>query len=460
MPSINIFVIALLAISAPWAWSIDYSEISEDIRSLTKNGELKKAYELSSEHQSKSDLIAMQYAQIALLVGEEEKGRSLFKRLAINSTLNETQKNNMHRFVSQFDLSLKKRLRKADQYADRGECEEANLLYRNLIKYKSTKHQAQKAMNHCNEVSIWRPSVTSLEGRAYYKFGYDSNVSLDNEDLLSKNENIESDQYQKLYGVVRNDIDAKAAFWVQGAASVYHLDYISEGTQDFDQVSLRAGMTLGGRIPITGLEDHQFSWRLPVSYRRVFLNDEAYTDYDGVKVRLEHRVLPFSHFIEIGIQDKSYLQTEDIDRNGEVKDVAYAWRYKYGSNRLFGRIQFRYFDGPLDNSDVYKRSTIQLGWNRRLPSHSNLLGFKPSIQLSYIGSETSYDGVDQGLVDAYGAEYDKIRSDSKHRISAELKFVRSEWQVMGAFNHQQRDSNLAIYTYNRNTTELGVQYRF
>lgn len=460
MSSLNIILIAFFSILAPMTWAIDYTAISENIRLLTKDGELKKAYDLSAEHQSKSDLIAMQYAQIALLVGEEEKGRNIFKRLTTSSTLNDTQKNNMHRFVSQFDLSLKKRLRKADQYADRGQCAEANLLYRNLLNYKSTKPYAQKSMHHCEEPSLLDSMAININGRAYYKLGYDSNVNLDNEDLLSKNEHVESDQYQKLYAAVKNDVNTKAPFWVQGAVSAYHLDYISGDTQDFDQLSVRAGMTLGGRADLSKLEEHQFFWRVPVSYRRVSLNDEAYTDYVGIKGRVEHRIFRFHHFIETGIQDKSYLQSDDTGRDGEVRDIAYAWRYKWANNRLFGRMQVRGFSGPLDESDAYTQSSIQIGWNRRLPSYSNLLGFKPSLQLSYIGSETRYDGIDQGLVDAYGAAYDKVRSDSKHRISAELKFVRSEWQVMGAFNHQQRDSNLAIYTYNRNTTELGVQYRF
>lgn len=460
MPSMTTLVVLLSLMTVSTSYAIDYDVISENIRSLTKDGKLKQAYQLSAQHEQKSDVIAMQYAQIALLVGEEDKGRELFQRLAKSSSLTETQKKNMDRFVSQFDLSLKKRLRKADQYADRGKCSEANLLYRNLLQYNSTKQYAKKALNQCHDQPFWKSLDMAIKGRTYYKLGYDSNVSLDNEDLLSSNENILSDQYQKLYGLLKNDVDSQKRLWIQGALSAYQLDYISESTQAYDQLSLKAGLTLGGKLSVAQLKDHRFSWRIPVSYRRVSLDDDEYTDYLSIKGRVEHGFSMFNHSLEIGFQDKSYLQPEDTGRDGEIRDVAYGWRYKMGVNRFYGRILVREFTGPQDKSDAYTRSSVQLGWNRRLPSDTFLFGFKPSIQISYLGSETSYDGIDEALVSVYGAEYDKIREDTKHKLSAELKFVRSDWQVSGAFHHQQRDSNLPTYQYNRNTTEFGIQYRF
>jgi hypothetical protein len=429
----------------------DLSVIAADIRALTKQGNLKQALELSTKYENKSEDIAMQYGKISLLLGRESQGLEIFHRLSQSPALNENQKENLERFLSQFELSLKKRLKKARDYQNSGQCDEAQILYKSLLNYQSTQGAAKKGLNRC-EPSLMSGIQDAVKGRLFYRTGYDSNISLDNEDTLSTNSDVLAGAFQKLSLSLMTDTRNSSPLWLQGGYNFYGLDYFSDKSKIYDQQSHRLYAKAGGRI------DKRWRWQVPVTYRDVMLNDQNYASYASIKTRISYRDSKWIRYFEYGFQNKSYADIEDSERDGDYQDFAMGLRSLNSNNRLFAKLEYRTFDGPSDGSDVYHRTRLFVSATSMLPPW--FYGTLPRLQLSYDLSEKSYQSIDAALVDSLGSEYEERRQDLKHRLSTELKLLKSDWQVMFAFHFQRRESNLPIYQYNRNITELGVQYRF
>jgi hypothetical protein len=435
------------------AIAVDYKVICNKIQELSSQGKLKDAYLLSEKYSDDSDIVALQYAKFLFLMSNEKKGRDVFSRLNESKELSILQKENMARFIIQFELSLKKRLKKAQLYVKNKQCSKANIYISNLMKYESTRKQASSLINTCvasSSNSLW----SSISGKIAYKLGHDSNIGLDNERLKSTHDEMLNDNYKKLLISINNKVNSKDTLWTRLQYDYYSLNYLSNKLKNNNQESHKTSITLGGNINQT------LSWYAPITAQRILLDENKYSQYVTTKFRIMSKSNHNRHHMEIGLQDKTYLRERDKAHSGLSTDIGYGYRYLKGKNRVYTRVNIKQFNGPEDKSKEYMRYSSDISYSRKFINSLTPYNLKSDISLSYKRTVTNYEAMNSYLYQTYSQPYDNKREDQQDKISVNMRLKNKKWQLNGSLHQVKRTSNLPIYQYTRNTIELGIQYRF
>jgi hypothetical protein len=443
----------LFPIAAIAAIAVDYKVISNEIQLLSSQGKLKDAYLLSEKYSDDSDIIALQYAKFLFLMSNEKKGKEVFSRLNKSKELSILQKENMTRFIIQFELSLKNRLKKAQLYVKIKKCSKANIYISNLMGYESTHKQASLLMNTCVEPApdfLW----SNINGKIAYKLGHDSNISLDNERLKSTHDKILNDNYQKISLTINNKVNRKDSLWTRLKYDYYSLNYLSNNIKNNNQESHKTSIILGGNI------NQSLSWYAPITAQIILLDQHEYSQYVTTKFRVMSEANHNRHHMEIGLQDKTYLRKRDKVHSGLSTDVSYGYRYLKGKNRVYARVNVKKFNGPEDKSKEYMRYSSNISYSIKFDNSFIPYNFKPDMSLSYTRTVTNYEAINYYLYQTYSQPYGNKREDQQDKISVNVRLKKKQWQLNGTYHQINRASNLPIYQYTRNTIEFGIQYRF
>lgn len=418
--NITPFILAGLLSSNGHGIEEKYEALNNEIKQLIEAGELKQAYLLSKEHADNSDIIAIQYAKFLFIMGKQDEGQKIFDELKSSKQISKVQKQNIDKFM------------RINEHRSDQVCEKGSIL---------------KAGKCVQEESLFNRMGLMLD----YKLGTDSNVFLDNEEILSASNNVKSDEYQKVRLSTWWKADKETSFWLQPKYDIYKFDYFSSSSGIFDQTVHSIALNTGGEI------NSKLSWQVPLGYRNVLLDNTAYTEQYAIRPRLNIKSHGLLHQIELGLKDRQYSQDSEKDRSGNMITTTYGVRHHKGIRTYWGKIANENYRGPDDRSDAYSRQSLSLKYRQRLNA---LKAYKTYAKFSYRAAYSEYKDVDGTLLGLFGSSYNKLRKDFRQTVSLSLTASQKKWQISSSVNYQDRDSNLPLYKYNRFTTEVGFNYKF
>lgn len=397
-----------------------YELLNNEIKQLIEAGELKQAYLLSKEHAEKSDIIAIQYAKFLFIMGKQDEGQKIFDELKSSKQISKVQKQNIDKFM------------RINEHRTEISCEDGSTL---------------KSGQCIKDVSLISRVGLMLD----YKLGTDSNVFLDNEEILSANNNVKSDEYQKARLSAWWRADKETSFWLQPKYDIYKFDYFSSSSGIFDQTVHSISLGTGGEI------NSKLSWQVPLGYRNVLLDNTGYTEQYSIRPRLNIKVHGLIHHVEMGFKDRQYSQESERDRSGNMITTVYGLRYREGKHTYWAKVANENYRGPDDRSDAYSRQSMSVKYRQRLNA---LKAYKTYAKFSYRAAYSEYKDVDGTLLGLFGSSYNKLRKDFRQTMSLSFTASQKNWQISSSVNYQDRDSNLPLYQYNRFTTEVGFNYKF
>ncbi|MCF8079362.1 MAG: tetratricopeptide repeat protein [Desulfobacterales bacterium] len=210
----------------------------------------------------------------------------------------------------------------------------------------------------------------------------------------------------------------------------------------------------------------RFSLNLPVSYNHVIVADDGDDDVyletwnSGPLLRT---VVGNSHLLELyaAYNKEDYHRTplspeEDRDSEGLQGYVSWYWTYKEGG---FANFKYEYKDFDADG-DNYDRQVHRMSLNIIHPIVDKL-----SLQLSgqfslepydHIHSVTKIPAPRPGVPKTYVA-----RTDDIYQTTAGLtwEFYKNTDLVL-QWSYTKSDSNIDLFSYDRNLYTCGIEYRF
>lgn len=432
--------------------SLEYKDILTQIKGLMASGELQAGYELAQVHAQQDDVIALTYAQLALLLGNEKEANLIFLSLQGSQQLTSLQKKNMNAFIKRFQLTLEKKIKLAKQIVKKGECEPIEAQLRSLRNYQTTRNQVKKLLAECEQ--DWRDNVIRL-GASY---GFDNNISLTNEDFSGNNvERIEGG-YQSWNFMLKskpiNKMSAKTSDFSWLTSYFYSArEYDQQVPSRYDYSSHKVQAEFR-RKNWLGLD-----WSIPFYFRYLEYSGQHYNNSIGTKLGMSYRSKQFQQKLTLHWRHKSYAKRVDYNRNSDLIDLGYRGLYRVKPFRYQAQLNYQALTGPKDTSDQYKALNLGVKASYHFANIGDMK-LQPHSFLSYSTKLKQYQAVDAGLVNTLGTEYDRKREDVRQEYQLGLVVKYRAWRLKSQYQYQQRASNLDVYNFQRHKLEVGLQYEF
>jgi len=432
--------------------SLASADVLAQVKGLMAAGELQAGYELARAHSPQDDVIALKFAQLALLLGHEEQANSIFLGLQSSQQLTDLQKKNMNAFIKRFYSTLKKKIRLAKIIVKKGQCGVIEARLQSLMHYQGTRKQAKRLLAGCQHGG--REFKIRLGG----SLGFDNNISLTNENLSTNSLDRLEGRYQNWNLMVKskpiknpNTKDSGASWLASYFFSTREYDQQVPSRYDFSNHKAQAEFHMRNFL---GLD-----WSMPLYFRYSEYSGQHYTNNYGAKLGMSYRAKQLQQKLILHWRNKSYADNNDQDRNSDLIDLGYRALYKLNPLRYQLLLNHQSLTGPKDRSDQYQSLNLGL---KIMYQFANLwpVNFQPLGFLSYSAKLRQYQAVDVGLVNAFGADYDRKREDMRQEYQFGWVVKYQAWRFKTQFQYQQRASNLDVYDFQRHKLELGLQYEF
>jgi len=433
--------------------------IVSGVNSLKKSGQLESAYKMSCLHQDSYDIMALQCAQLTLLMGKEEQAMALFSALNKSRVLSDLHKKNVHIFLTKFYLSINARLKQANVFEKNRRCDAAVPLYSSVIPYKKTRVSANKGLIRCGfKNNNERAEKTKVSGYIIYGIGNDSNLDPVNFEqssgVMAIPESTHNEGFQRFRFLIKQTVSKNTNLWLQPQYSLSYRDYFTDKFNSFDQVSNNIKLNIGGRI------NTDYKWRTPFFYKNIRLNNRNYLNYTGVNPSVTIQDSGSKQTFSYLHQQKRYSHKINTDSNADINQISFLQAYNDKSYLFQGKASYRVNEVNLNKSSGYNRYTLGTRIQRRLESPIAFSSWKSALYSRLSIAVYEYAERDPDLVTLYGAAYDKVRQEARYNFAVGVKSKSNGVQLQASILLQYRESNLPIYQYSKNIFEIELRYRF
>jgi len=288
-----------------------------------------------------------------------------------------------------------------------------------------------------------------------YRLGYDSNIKLENEELLDGQSTLE-DFYHVLSGYVRTQSFAvsETPYRWQPIYSFYNKYHNEENAAVYDQINHQL------EVRFSGLTIMDWKLRAPVSYRWSALSGDPYAWYGKIGMIADKRLPEYRHRISAGWEIRRYLESRNEGRDGDLYDIEYSIERDIKQLELGADVGYNLLSGLSEQHEAYGKWTWALSLEQKQKVWLQTWRLRMALYARLSGYQSEFAESDPSLVAIQALKEGDHRADSRMDVQVGAKFYYKKWRARVQYAHQTRDSNVTLYDYDRSKVELGLQYRF
>lgn len=386
-----------------------------------------------------------QRAKQALSAGQEQQADIMFVRLQAMK-LTDKQRRQIAAFRKGHALLTKKKLRLARKLAGAGDCDRANVLFSDLLKYHTTRRAALNAQQRCAPATA--EVGLSVAGWLQASLGIDDNPARINQDLNTEKGSRDNAQPGSGFQRYRSQLNMKYPLSERWSsilgAGLSQLNY-SDAQADpyasaYQQLNARFNYKASGR----------WGWRVPLRWRHNQYDGKDFNQWLSIGSQLNWRNRQWRQRFTLEGRQYRYQQASQKKFDGEEQRLAYTLSAYAGKQRIDAGLRWRERRASKTADYDHHQSTAVMRWRSgdacwwQVCSYSLL-----SAQLY----QRSYHANDRS------SQYFR-RNYQGQSIALRWRNQWADWQFDLNGKWQKRHSNNDTYSYQRWQFDAALGYRF